>query len=107
VYPSQRVKFSTGFENGTWSFESEEYDMANSEQSQIFFLLPNVVIGSVIRIDFLGKVSIQPGDNRYYTVMSKVEVYGAPLSALPSSILTKSIVCQASDIPDEVNDLLD
>jgi hypothetical protein len=64
---------------GNWTFVSEEYEIENVYERQVFKIAPRLVVGSVLRIDLIGKRQIQPIDDLYYTVFESVKCFGMPV----------------------------
>ena len=62
-----------------WTFISEEYEMENVYERQIFKIAPRFVVGSVLKIDLIDKRQLQPIDDLYYTVFENVKCFGMPV----------------------------
>ena len=63
-----RVKVSVGFSTSHMHFVSEEVDVKPRVGKNFVVGLPDVVVGSFIRIDMLGKARSIYENNLYYTL---------------------------------------
>ena len=82
VYPPQRAKVSIGNSPDEYHYHSQEFFVSPTEYLNTVLVLPKIVIGKYVRIDLLGKVVPQPGDEKFYSVLEYAEVLGYPLNFL-------------------------
>lgn len=65
-----------------------------------------MVCGGYLRIDLLGKITIQEADDLYYIAIRRVKASGLPIGALDKPIVSSSIIRFAISCSSFVKDLL-
>ncbi|OMJ68352.1 hypothetical protein SteCoe_34228 [Stentor coeruleus] len=92
IYPPKRVKILIGNTPDEYFFSSDEFDVEINENYNTILVLPNIVKGKYVRIDFIEKVTREPGSEKYYTVLSFVEITGFPIEIEPNPNSLESII---------------
>jgi hypothetical protein len=94
AFAPKKIKFSIGFKMDEWTFVSEEYDIENRYEKQVFKIAPRFVVGSILKIDLIGKIQQDPTDKFYYTKLQNVKCFGMPICFAHSkdSLLLKLVL---------------
>ena len=82
VYPSRTVKVKIGNSLDNYHYESEEFEVGITERYNSILILPNFIEGEYVRIEFYGKQMKEPYSEKYYTVLSFVDIIGFPKEKL-------------------------
>ncbi|KNC82887.1 hypothetical protein SARC_04830 [Sphaeroforma arctica JP610] len=96
TYGPQRVRISVGFSEHAWHYVSDIMVCGNISEAQVFNIAPDIVVGSHIKIELLGRRSIQPADGLYYIVLKQVKAYGIPLGVLDMPVLAELLLKEAT-----------
>lgn len=89
IYPPRWFRVLVGFVPNKYHYASQMFKFEYSADDQYFSLLPDLVFGKYIKIEFYGKVQKQEvSDEKYYIALQKVWVNGWPVNTenMPSSI---------------------
>lgn len=78
VYPPRRVRVLIGNSPDQYHYISDEFEVGMTEAYNTIQILPNLVEGEFVKLELLGKVMREPWSERYYTVLSFVDVIGYP-----------------------------
>eukprot|EP01134_Creolimax_fragrantissima_P005460 CFRG5460T1 len=96
TYGPQRVRISIGYRPDSMHYVSEILTCGNVSEAQVFNIAPDLVLGSYIHIELMGRRSIQPADGLYYIVIKQVKVYGIPLGVLEMPDLASVLLREAT-----------
>lgn len=109
IYPPKQAQIKIGHTRDNYHYESHIFDIEARNKYFTFLILPEIVIGKFVRIELIGKRYPQPGDEKYYTVLSFVDIIGFPLHDFEAdsplaqfSTIEKSSVNEITEI-DEFN----
>ena len=79
LYPPQRVRVCIGNTPSEFHYFSEEFTVPMSEAYNTIAIIPNLIEGQFVKLELLGKVMKEPGSERFYSVLSFVEIVGAAI----------------------------
>ena len=82
VYSPRTVKVKIGNSLDNYHYESEEFEVGITERYNSILILPNFIEGEYVRIEFYGKQMKEPYSEKYYTVLSFVDIIGFPKEKL-------------------------
>ena len=82
VYSPRTVKVKIGNSLDNYHYESEEFEVGITEKYNTILILPNFIEGEYVRIEFYGKQMKEPQTEKYYTVLSFVDIIGFPKEKL-------------------------
>jgi hypothetical protein len=102
LYPSKYVQIKVGEDMNNWSYESEILPVEFTEELQHVFLLPNIVMGKYVKIELIGKLTVQFEDNKYYSVLDFVDILGFPTNNLRYKELLQSLRDFLPEISNEI-----
>jgi len=93
IFAPRRVQFFIGFGPNEFHFKSVIYDYPLDDAPIKFEIgLPNIVIGSFLKIQFYGKRTLQASDNLYYLTIKNVCTLGYSLGSLKFPELKESVL---------------
>lgn len=103
IYPPRAVRFHVGFTKDDYHYSSPVFDVEHSHHRQVFNLGPQAVIGGFLKVELIGKVTRQPGDELLYTVLRHIKGMGYPVGAVgggdsPCPMLSQLFVKHALDV---------
>lgn len=104
LYPSKYIQIKVGQEINKWSYESEILPVEFTEELQHVFLLPNLVIGKYVKIELIGKLTVQIEDNKYYSVLDFVDILGFPTNNLRCKQLIPLLRDYLPEISNEIEE---
>ena len=106
IYAPQAVQLSVGFNKTDMHWSSPIYPIRNTNGILILILynfnvifleiqsiriIPEIIIGTYIRIDLFGRNTTQPADDLYYTCLEYINLCGSPIGSLNSDIIGESL----------------
>jgi hypothetical protein len=105
IYPPLKVRFRVGFVPDHYHYTSELFKYDNNAEDQMFTLLPDLVVGKYIKVEFYGKPQTQEGDNKYYIALQKVSVFGESANSqqIPSEIKPTIHACVESTLSSAIS----
>ncbi|CAG9332824.1 unnamed protein product [Blepharisma stoltei] len=100
IYPPQKIQIKIGNSDNDsdYHYSSEIYDVEVRNKYFTVLVLPELVIGKYIKLKLIGKVSPQPGDEKYYTVLSYVQCIGYPLKSFYEESPLKALSSTSEEI---------
>mmetsp|Transcript_27529 Transcript_27529/g.27201 ORF Transcript_27529/g.27201 Transcript_27529/m.27201 type:complete len:212 (+) Transcript_27529:480-1115(+) len=100
IYPPQKIQIKIGKSDSDYHYSSEIYDVEMRNKYFTVLILPEIVIGKYIKLELIGKASPQPGDEKYYTVLSYVQCIGYPLKNFSEESPLKALSSTIEKIQD-------
>lgn len=107
IYPPKQARIKIGNSKTSFHYTSEEFDIPKSENYNTILLLPNIIEGKYVMLELLGKVIREPDTERFYNVVSFVEIIGYPLSFIDSpekDDKTIEDLIKSKDVPSVLTD---
>ena len=80
-YYPRSVRFLIGNSIDNYHYISPLYKYAKNLNDQHFFLLPDIVIGNYVKMEFYGKPTMQNSDQRYYIAIKHVCISGCSIGS--------------------------
>lgn len=78
-YPPKSVKISIGNSKENFHYSSDTFSVEPHEFLFTVCILPEIVIGKFVKIELIGKVMTQLGDNKFYNSLSYLDCLGYPV----------------------------
>lgn len=94
LYPPQKVQIKIGNSPENWHYQSPIFVVEATDEPQTILILPEIVLGQYVHLEFIGKTMRQPEDELYYTVIDYITVIGKPISETPLRVN-----CEPEDHP--------
>ncbi|CAI2361047.1 unnamed protein product [Moneuplotes crassus] len=95
-YAPSQVRFKVGFHKDQYHYTSPLFKVKNEESDQIFYCMPDLVVGTFIKVEFYGKPGMQRSDRRYYIALRNLSCQGYqldPTTTPPEALPTLLNIC--------------
>ena len=97
IYYPEKFRVLVGFIPNEYHYVSPLFKFEDNAKDQYFSLLPDVVIGKYVKIEFYGKPQIQDMDDKYYIALQKVSCQGIPIDSPNIPALIKPTLSSLSE----------
>ncbi|PRP88757.1 malate dehydrogenase [Planoprotostelium fungivorum] len=92
IYSPKGMRVSVGFTQDDYHWTSDVLPVENRREKYTVHTGPHLVVGAFIKIELIGKHTIQQQDEKYYTAIQSCSALGLPLGHLEkTSILARSV----------------
>ena len=97
MYPPRSIQVFIGNDQENFHYSSQEFNVLISEKYCTIQILPEIVIGKYVKIDFIGKITCMPNTNLYIVAIEFLDIIGCSLEEHPDTNLERAI--KTKEIP--------
>ena len=102
LFPPRFIKVSIGHNDQEFHYESHTFKVAMSEKYCTLLILPEIVRGRFVKIEFIGKVTPMPNSTQFITAIEFLDIVGFAEDSPQENKLENAVLAKDMDTVVEI-----